>query len=234
MKSKKAKKEKESKASTQTHLPIREIKEGVVVLKNGTLRKVLMVSSLNFALKSEDEQNAIISSYVSFLNGLEHPIQIVVQSRELNIQPYLNRLDEQTEEITNELLLTQIADYKSFIQELVELGDIMTKDFYVVVPYNPGGQAQKSFWARLKEAIKPAFSVRLKRKQFEKRKEKLEKRVRQVKYGLNSIGLEVAELDTQALIELYYSSYNPDLAFSEELTDVDQLRIENIGASGTN
>ena len=231
MKSDKAKKKKKKKASTQTHLPIREIKEDIVVLKNGTLRKVLMVSSLNFALKSEDEQEAIISSYVTFLNGLDHPIQIVVQSRELNIEPYLEQIKEKEENITNELLLTQIADYRSFIKELVEIGNIMTKEFYVVVTYNPSGQQKKSFWQRLKEAIKPAFSVRLKRKQFEKRKEKLEKRVRQVKSGLGSIGVDIVELDTQALIELYYSSYNPDLAFNEELTNVDKLRVENIGAS---
>ncbi|MFB6181633.1 MAG: hypothetical protein ABEJ24_01925 [Candidatus Magasanikbacteria bacterium] len=228
MKSEKAKKEKKSKASTQTHLPIQEIKEDVVVLKSGGLRKVLMVSSLNFALKSEDEQNAIISSYVTFLNNLDHPLQIVVQSRKLNIEPYLNRIKEREEEETNELLLTQMADYRSFVEELVDIGDIMTKDFYAVVPYNPGGAGDKGFLERLKETLKPAFTVKLKEKKFQKRKEKLEKRVRQVKSGLSSIGLEVVEMDTQALIELYYSSYNPDLAFTEELTDVDKLRVEDI------
>ena len=231
MKSKKAKKKKKSKASTQTHLPIREIKQDVVVLKDGTLRKVLMVSSLNFALKSEDEQNAIISSYVSFLNGLDHPIQIVVQSRQYDIQPYIDRLKKQEEEQTNELLRTQIADYRSFVKELVDIGDIMTKNFYVVVPYDPTGKDKKGFFARLKETLKPSFSVKLKEKQFKERKEKLEKRVRQVKSGLTSLGVEAAELDTQALIELYYSSYNPDLAFTEEIEDVDKIRVEDISGA---
>ncbi|MFB6226087.1 MAG: TraC family protein [Candidatus Paceibacteria bacterium] len=228
MKSQKAKKKKKAKASTQTHLPIQEIKEDVVVLKNGSLRKVLMVSSLNFALKSEDEQNAIISSYVTFLNNLDHPLQIVVQSRRFNIEPYLERIKEREEEETNELLLTQMADYRSFIKELVDIGDIMTKDFYVVVPYNPGGAGDKGFFDRVKEALKPAFTIKLKEKKFKKRKDKLEKRTRQIESGLSSIGLEVQPLDTQALIELYYSSYNPDLAFNEELRDMDKIRVEDI------
>ncbi|PSO45970.1 MAG: hypothetical protein BRC22_00315 [Parcubacteria group bacterium QH_9_35_7] len=228
MKSKQAEQKRKSKSSTQTHLPIQEIKEDVVVLKSGALRKVLLVSSLNFALKSEDEQNAIISSYVTFLNNLDHPLQIVIQSRKLNIEPYLNRIKTREEEETNELLLTQMADYRSFVKELVDIGDIMTKDFYVVVPYNPGGSGYKGFFARLKETLKPAFTVKLKEKKFKKRREKLEKRVRQIKSGLASIGLEVAEMDTQALIELYYSSYNPDLAFNEELRDVDEIRVEDI------
>jgi len=217
--------------STQTHLPIREIKDDVVVLKDGTLRKVLMVSSINFALKSEDEQNAIISSYVTFLNGLDHPLQIVVQSRQLNIQPYLERIKQREEKISNELLLTQMADYRAFIEELVDIGDIMTKSFYAVVPYSPGEGEQKGFLDRVKEALQPSSSIKLKEKQFQERKERLEKRVRQVKSGLTSVGVEVSELDTQALIELYYSSYNPDLAFTEEIKDVDKIRVEDISGS---
>src|SRR3989338_4007256 len=101
--------------ATQTYLPIAEIKDGTVLLKDGTLRSVLLVSSLNFALKSEDEQNAIISAYVGFLNSIDFPIQIVVQSRRLQIKPYLERLIKMELEQTNELLRIQTADYRSFV-----------------------------------------------------------------------------------------------------------------------
>lgn len=222
------KKKKSNKASTQTYLPIAEIKEGVVILKDGTLRSVLMTSSLNFALKSEDEQNAIISSYVGFLNSLDFPLQIVSQSRRLRIQPYLDKLGKIESEQTNELLRVQIADYRAFIQELVQIGQIMTKRFYVVVPYDPLSNKKKGFFARLKEVMKPALTLRLKEEQFQKRKEDLNLRVRQVMGGLEGMGLQVAQLDTQALIELYYSAYNPDISYAESLQPIESLQIEQI------
>src|SRR5690606_8228933 len=143
MKETKKKRKKPSRPSTQTHLPIAEIKDGVVILKDGTLRKVLMTSSINFALKSEDEQNALISSYVSFLNSLEFPIQIIVQSRKLQIKPYLAKLAELEKNQPKELLRIQIADYRAFVEELVDIGQIMTKKFYVVVPYDPLSNKKK-------------------------------------------------------------------------------------------
>ncbi|PIR03432.1 MAG: hypothetical protein COV60_00365, partial [Candidatus Magasanikbacteria bacterium CG11_big_fil_rev_8_21_14_0_20_43_7] len=127
MKEKKKKSQKKQRPSTQAHLEIAEMKEGVVVLKNGTLRKVLMTSSVNFALKSEDEQNALISSYVSFLNSLDFPLQIVIQSRQLQIKPYLAKLIEKEKKQQSELMRVQIADYRSFVEELVDIGQIMTK-----------------------------------------------------------------------------------------------------------
>lgn len=226
MKEKKKKKKKASRPSTQAHLPISEIKEGVVVLKDGTLRKVLMTSSVNFALKSEDEQNALISSYVSFLNSIDFPLQIVVQSRQLQIKPYLAKLVTIEKELTNELLRVQIADYRAFVEELVDIGQIMTKRFYVVVPYDPLSNRKKGFYARFKEVLKPAFTMRLKDDRFQKRKADLEVRVRQVVSGLQGMSLEAVELDTQALIELYYTTYNPDIAFQESLGDVDTIQLE--------
>ncbi len=204
--------------STQAHLPIAEIKDGVVVLKNGALRKVAIVSSINFALKSEDEQQAVISSYVGFLNSLDFPIQIVVQSRKLMIKPYIEKLKKMEAEMQNELLRVQIADYGSFIKELVDIGQIMTKRFYVVVPFDPASSKKsKGFFSRLTEVMKPAVTIRLKEERFQDRKKDLDMRMRQVSSGLQSMGLHVVELDTQALIEVYYSSYNPDIAFSEVL-----------------
>jgi len=228
MKNKKAAKKIASKPNTQTYLDIAEIRDEVVVLKDGTLRAVLITSSINFSLKSEDEQNGIISAYVGFLNSLDFPIQICVQSRRLQIKPYLEKLIVQEKKQTNELLRVQTADYRSFIEELVDIGKIMTKKYYVVVSYDPLSNKKKSFWARFKEVIKPALTLRLKDDRFKQRKEDLDLRVRQVSSGLEGIGLQVAQLDTQSLIELYYNTYNPDISFAEQLGDIEQQQIEEI------
>ncbi len=222
------KNQKAKRPSTQAHTPIAEIKDGVVVLKDGSMRKVLLTSSINFALKSEDEQNALISSYVGFLNSIDFPLQIVAQSRRLQIQPYLDKLIAIEKEQPNELLRVQIADYRSFIQELVDIGQIMTKRFYVVVPYDPMSHKQKGFFARLKEIIAPAITIRLKEDRFQQKKADLDMRVRQVGGGLGSMGLQVVELNTQALIELFYTTYNPDISFAESLGKLEDIQIESL------
>ena len=226
MKNEKAAKKKNAMTPTQHHLLMSEVRQDTVVMKDGTLRAVLMVSSINFALKNEDEQNAIISSYVSFLNSLDHPLQIVIQSRRLQIKPYLEHLIKQEREQTNELLRAQTADYRSFISQLVDLGEIMSKQFYVVVPYDPVSNKKKSFFSRLGEVVNPAALVKLKGERFDKRKYDLDMRVRQVESGLSSIGLTVVRLDTQSLIELFYSTYNTDIALSEQLPPLDKVQVE--------
>src|SRR3989338_3121656 len=120
--------------STQRFLDIAEIRDDFVILRDGTMRSVLLCASVNFSLKSEDEQNAIIAGYISFLNSFDFPIQIVIQSRNFNVDPYLERLKVMEKEQTNELLRLQTADYREFISELVSLGQITSKKFYVVVP----------------------------------------------------------------------------------------------------
>lgn len=226
MKNKKAIKKRQAMPSAQQHIPFAEVKESAIILKDGTLRAVLMVSSINFALKNEDEQNAIVSSYVSFLNSLDFPLQIVIQSRQLFMKPYLDKLLEQEKKQTNELLRTQIADYRSFINELVTMGKIMSKQFYVVIPYDPLSNKKKSFWSRAGEVMNPVKIVKLKEERFKSRKHDLELRVRLVEGGLRSMNLEVVRLDSQSLIELFYATYNPDIAFSQNLPSLDQLRIE--------
>lgn len=226
MKSNKAKKQKKKMVPAQQHLLIAEIKSDTVVMKDGTMRAVLMVSSINFALKNEDEQNAIIAAYVAFLNGLEYPLQVVIQSRKLQIKPYLDRLITQERAQTNELLRAQIADYRSFVSELVNLGEIMSKQFYVVVPYDPLSNKNKSFWARASEVINPASIVRLKGERFDKRKYELDQRLRQIESGLTSMGLTVVRLDTQSLIELFYATYNPDIALSEQIPPLNKMDVE--------
>lgn len=226
MKNAKAAAKKNSFANTQGHLAMAEVKQDTVIMKDGTLRAVLMVSSINFALKNEDEQQAIVSSYVSFLNALDHPLQISIQSRELYIKPYLEKLTKQEREQPNELLRAQIADYRSFISELVEMGSIMSKQFFVIVPYDPISNKKKSFWSRLSEVINPAITVKLKEEKFLKRKYDLDMRVRQVEAGLTGMGLEVMRLDTQSLVELFFSTYNPDIALSEHLPPLQNIQVE--------
>src|SRR3989338_2085144 len=217
---------KKIKTSSQEHLDIAEIKEDVVVLKDGTLRAVLLVSSINFSLKSEDEQNAIIAAYVSFLNFLEFPLQIVIQSRRLDIDSYLERLKKIEKEQTNELLRMQTAEYREYVSELVKLADIMTKRFYLVVPYDPLSDKQKSWFKRFLGLFTAAQAVKINQEQFEKRKRALSQRVDHVLTSLNSMGLKAVVLDTQSLIELYYNTYNPEVYNTEKLVEVDKLRVE--------
>lgn len=212
---------------TQRFLDIAEIREDVVVMKDGTLRAVLMVSSINFALKSEDEQQATIQGYMQFLNGLEHPIQVSIQSRKMNIDGYLNKLKAQEDTIANELLKTQIRDYMSFVRELVDLGEIMQKRFFVVIPFDASDSGMtKGFFSRLSGAFSPASIIKLNAKQFKERKEALGARVANISGGLQSMGLQVIGLDTQGLIELYYDAYNPDVMDHQQMTEIDNLQVD--------
>ena len=210
----------------QRYVDIAEIKDDIVVLKDGTVRAVLAVSSINFSLKSEEEQEAIISAYVGFLNSLDFPVQIVIQSRRLNIEEYLNRLADAQKTQTNELLRAQIADYRQFVSELISLGQIMSKRFYVVVPYDPLTNKSKGFFARLQEVLTPGAAVRLKEARFQERRKSLLSRVDALVSSLSSMSLAATMLDTQSLIELYYGAYNPDLFESQKVTDVSRVRLE--------
>lgn len=225
MKSKKLANKKVS-ASTQHYLDIAEVKEDTVVMKDGTLRAVLLVSSINFSLKSEEEQNAIISAYISFLNFLEFPLQIVIQSRKLDIDGYLNRLKKVEKEQTNELLRMQTAEYRQYVSELVDIGDIMNKRFYIVVPYDPLSDKQKSWIKRFVGIFAAAKEVKLKQAEFEKRRHGLFQRVEHILTGLASMSLKSVVLDTQSLIELYYNTYNPDVYNNQKLVDLNKLRVE--------
>ncbi|PIP60581.1 hypothetical protein COX00_02535 [Candidatus Uhrbacteria bacterium CG22_combo_CG10-13_8_21_14_all_47_17] len=213
----------------QKFLDIAEIRENLVILKDGTLRSVLLVSSINFSLKSLDEQNAIVQAYMQFLNSLDFPIQIVIQSRRMNIDNYMAQLDEQRKTIENDLLKRQINDYQDFIKQLVKLGDIMQKRFYVVVPLDPAtdqGTTQKGFFQRLGEILSPTVAGKLSEKKFEKQKFDLSLRVNQIIGGLSSMSLNAIQLDTQSLIELFYTVYNPDLYETQRLQDVNELQLE--------
>lgn len=212
--------------STTTYLDIAEVKDSAVVMKDGTLRAVLLCSSINFALKSEDEQTATIRAYVGFLNSLDFPLQIVIQSRKLNIDAYLKKLAEAEKQQPNELLRVQISEYMAYVKELISLGEIMTKRFYVVVPYNPHSDKRRRFWDRLRSVLTAAGAVKLSREDFTHYLDALEKRVSFVTTGLASVSVTAARLDTQSLIELYYTTYNPDVREQQKLVDLNKLQVE--------
>lgn len=217
---------KTKKPATKRALPIAEIRNDTVVMRDGTLRAVLMVSSINFALKSNEEQEAIIGSYMQFLNSFTFPFQIVVQSRSFSIDTYLAKLERAEKQQVNDLLKMQISNYRAFVGELVNMGSIMSKRFYLVVPYDPASDKQKGFLARLGDIFAPTAVVRLQENRFRERLHQLEQRVGHVSSGLDSMGLRSERLNTEQLIELYYNSYNPETAAQEKLTDVTQARIE--------
>lgn len=210
----------------QRYLDVAEIKEDTVILKDGTLRAVLLVSSINFALKSTDEQNAIIQSYMQFLNGLDFPLQIVIQSRHMNVDPYLQQLSSQETNITNDLLKKQIRDYRAYVKYLIKIGDIMQKRFFVVVPLNPATDKKKGFLQRLMEILTPSGTIRVSEERFRKQKFDLDLRVGQVAQGLSSMSLEAQQVGTQGLIELFYTVYNPELFATQPLADVSALQLE--------
>jgi hypothetical protein len=213
--------------STQKYLPISEIKNDTVILKDGTLRKILLVSSINFALKSEEEQKAIISGYVQFLNTLDWPVQIIIQSRKLDIKEYLAKLRQLAKVQTNELLKIQTEEYTNFVEQLIELAEIMEKKFFVVVPYSPfSKKTKKSFFTRLSEVVSPGRVIKLKEEKLAKYQEELDRRSGIVISGLTSLGLKVVPLDTQSLIELYYQVYNPSRGNDKKIGELNKMRIE--------
>ncbi|MBI4132159.1 MAG: hypothetical protein HY474_00835 [Candidatus Sungbacteria bacterium] len=202
-----------SAAAAQEFLPIDSIRDGVIVLKGGQgLRAVLMVSSLNFALKSEEEQDALVFQYENFLNALDFPLQLVIQSRRLNIRPYLEVLAERQKEEENELLKVQIGEYAEFVKSFVEMTGIVTKTFFAVVPFSPsmmerGGGFLKSLSGLLGRS--PKGGTAADGNDFEQEANQLAQRVDTVTAAMKRLGLRVARLNTEELIELFYGLYNP-------------------------
>jgi len=197
-----------SGSSTQYFLAISEVKEDVIVMKDGSLRAVIAVSSTNFILKSPEEQEAILSRYQAFLNTLDFPIQILVQSRKLDIHGYLEKIKEKQMQQTNELLRVQTEEYIEYISKLLELGNIMNKTFYAVVPFYSGDPVKAGFSQRFKNLINPAQEIAASQRKMTEELGVLADRVARVANGLSSLGLRVMRLNTQDLVELLYNSYN--------------------------
>jgi type IV secretory pathway VirB4 component len=212
-----------SSQSTQNFIPIKDIRDGVVILKNESLRMILMVSSVNFALKSEDEQTALLLQFQNFLNALDFSVQILIQSRRLDIAPYLAILSAQLDHIESELIKIQAQEYIQFISNLTSTVSIMSKNFFVVIPYTTvatvqgGAGAITSLFKKPDREEQKGGDAR-----FEEYKIQLEQRSLIVEQGLSTIGLRAARLGSEELIELFYKSFNPQdkqkPAVPEELT----------------
>ena len=201
-------KKKASGKTTQSFLRMSEIKNDTVVVDDGTLRAVLLVSSTNFDLKSQDEQNSIIFNFQRFLNSLDFPIQIVMQSRKMEISGYIEKLKRLAEKQTNELLRVQTVEYIDFINRLIENASIMNKNFFVIVPLGESiFPATAGFFSRLFGGGK-SKQIAQKIENFEKQKEKLDTRVSAVLANLSGIGVRGVRLKTEEIIQLFYNSYN--------------------------
>lgn len=214
--------------STQLYLRIAEIHDDTVALKNGGIRAVLEVGSVNVNLKSEEEQNALVASYQNFLNSLEFPIQIVVRSKKLDISNYLEKLKEAGKKQRNDLLKSQVAEYSEYVRRLVEFADIMDKSFYVVIPFDPPRSKTFNVFQNFWNYIHPADSegsFRQRKKEFGDIAKKLNQRVETVTGGLENCGLTVRRLDTPELIRLFYGIYNPLTARNEKAENIENLDL---------
>ncbi|MDO8619876.1 MAG: hypothetical protein Q7R64_00835 [bacterium] len=202
-----------SKAS-QEFVKIKEIRDGIVVLKDGGLRAVLMASSINFALKSEDNQQAIISQFQNFLNSLDFSVEIVVQSRRFDIKPYIALLEERVQGQKNELLKLQTREYIGFVKKFTEGTNIMNKIFFIVVPYSAAIVQMQRGGNGITMKIKEGFgggkhTEAEKTKGFEEQRTQLEQRVSVVEQGLIRTGVRVAQLGTEEVVDLFYQLFNP-------------------------
>jgi type IV secretory pathway VirB4 component len=201
---------------SQNFIPVREIRDGIVVLKDGSLCSVIDVTSINLSLRSVEEQQAVIGAFQSFLNTLDFPIQIVIQSRRYDVRPYIISLENRMRDQMEPLLQIQTREYIEFIRSFAETRNIMKKSFYVVVPYVPPIVSQS-------KGLQKIFAFLDKKKSaetqsiidFEEQRVQLEQRVSVVEQGLGRIGLRTAELQSDEVIELLYKTFNPGEFTSE-------------------
>lgn len=210
---------------TQDFVEVAEIRDGVLVLRDGSIRGVLMASSINFALKSQEEQDAIILQYQNFLNALDFSVQFFIQSRKLNIEPYLDTLRERQKSEYNDLLKIQITEYIEFVKAFVENANIVSKSFYVVVPFTPAVISKE-------EGVSGALGTLFKKKsagpqalpeeRFQEFRTQLYQRMDAVQQGLIRTGVRVVALNTEELIELLYGMYNPGEAEKGKLPEIQQ------------
>lgn len=218
--------------STQNSLLISEVRDGIVILNDGTFRAVIMCKSINFDLMSPEEREAVEFSYQGFLNSLYFPIQIFIRSQKVDLAPYLEKLDKIRSEQDNMLLGLLMDDYVAFLADIAQQTNIMDKKFYVVIQYPDIDDNLKSavkqstgFFGGLTTMLTPNKSrpVTIDETLLENAKTELKNRVQAVMQGLQQCGVQSLPLDTQELIELYYDAYNPDTATRQQLKDFDDL-----------
>lgn len=216
--------------STQNTLQIAEIRDGIVIMNDGSFRSVIMVKSINFDLMSPQEREAVEYSYQGFLNSLYFPVQIFIRSQKVDIRPYLEKLDRIRSEHDNMLLAMMMEDYIGYVAALAEQTNIMDKRFYVVIPYfqeldiKKALDTSKSFLSGLKNIVgEKEKHVVINEATLAKAKDELRNRVQAVLAGLMQCGIQGLPLDTQELIELYYDTYNPDTATRQQLKNFNDL-----------
>ena len=201
---------------TQNFVPVKEVRDGVVILKDDSLCGVVLVSSINLSLKSYDEQKAILMQFQGFLNGLDFPIQILIQSRRYDIRPYIISLENRLKEQDEPLLQTQTKEYIEFIRNFNDNVNIMRKSFYVVVPYVPAIITSNSgVMNKIFSAFGSTTSNATALKDFEEERVQLEQRLGVVEQGLSRLGVRTARLGTEEVIELLYKTFNPGEGSSE-------------------
>lgn len=219
---------KKTHSTTQDHINLGEIRDGIVITRDGGLRVVMLATSINFALKSEQEQNALIGQYQTFLNSLNFPIQIIMQSRKLDLTSYLKNLSDRTIKEENELIKVQINDYVEFIGRLINIANIMDKKFYVVVTLDPPNVKKRGIFDKIFNPTS-RMEVKISTTEFKSFKQELTERASVIISGLTSLGVRVAPLNTQQIIELFYGVYNPEESTKERLTNAEELETPMVG-----
>jgi hypothetical protein len=219
--------------STQNTLQIAEIRDGIVIMNDGSFRSVVMVKSINFDLMSPQEQESVEYAYQGFLNSLYFPVQIFIRSQKVDLQPYIEKLDKIRTEHDNMLLALLMDDYIGYIDQLAMQTNIMDKKFYLVVPFFPVVGTQKAltqsknFFTGLTDLFNSRENhVVINEPDLEKAKAELRNRVQSVLGGLQQCGIQGLPLDTQELIELYYDTYNPDTATRQQLKNFNDLTAD--------
>jgi type IV secretory pathway VirB4 component len=207
---------------TQEHLPIAGIQDGVLIMNDASVRAIIKVEPINFELKSETEQNSIIYGYQSFLNSLDFPIQVIIQSKKLDLERYLIRIEESKKKLTNDLLRIQTENYIGYVRQLITVANIMSKRFYVVISYsNLLKSTPKTSFSSLFN--KPPTGPLFEEDDFQRIRSEVFNRANIIGNGLGRLSLRVSLLETQELIELFYSIYNPEIASEERLTEVSDM-----------
>ncbi len=216
--------------STQNSLLIAEIRDGIVIMQDGSYRAVLMAQSINFDLMSPQERDGVELAYQGFLNSLYFPIQIVLRSRRIDLRNYMNKLEKRRSDQDNILLGLLMDDYIAYVQYLAESANIMDKQFYVVIPfYPPMREALANKASKLAGGVKKKSEViTISEDEFVKAKTELKNRVQAALEAMNQMGVQAVPLNTQELIELYYQHYNPDTAEAQPLIDYRDLEGEMV------
>ena len=211
--------------STQNTLLFSELRDGMVIMNDGSFRAVVTCKSINFDLMSAREREAVEYSYQSFLNSLYFPVQILIKSQRVDIGPYIDKLVKIRRDQDNMLLGVLMEDYINFIEVLSEETNIMDKQFYIVVPYYPSGdvsaivQNSKNIFSALFGSSNQQQHIKIDQTAYAKAKEETSNRVNAVLSGLFQMGVRGSQLNTKQLAELYYNVYNPDTAVREPLKD---------------